>query len=198
MPKKIAFFDFDGTITTKDTMLALARFHAGDSGFRKKMLLLSLTLIGLKLNLVTATVAKEKFLGSFFGGMDIQAFDKLCRQFTHHVLPGLIRPKALEAIQTYQKEKTKVVVVTASAENWVKQWCDQMGIECIGTQLKTAGQKITGQLLSANCNGVEKVNRIRRQFNLSEYIAIDCFGDSSGDQEMLAIGTRSIFKPFRN
>jgi len=130
--------------------------------------------------------------------MDVVAFDKLCRQFTHHVLPALIRPKALEQIQTYQQEKTKVVVVTASAELWVKQWCDQTGIECIGTKLKVSGQKITGQLLSANCNGVEKVNRIRQQFNLSEYIAIDCYGDTSGDREMLAIGTRSTFKPFRD
>lgn len=65
MPQQIAFFDFDGTITTKDSLLELARFHKGPFGYAKGMIILSPTLLAFKLGKVDAKKAKEKFIRFF-------------------------------------------------------------------------------------------------------------------------------------
>jgi HAD superfamily phosphoserine phosphatase-like hydrolase len=91
----------------------------------------------------------------------------------------------------------EIVVVSASADSWIKQWCDKFGLQLIASKLKLVGGKITGLLDGENCNGAEKVRRIRERYDLTEFSEIYCYGDSAGDKEMLAIATKSFFKPFR-
>jgi HAD superfamily phosphoserine phosphatase-like hydrolase len=113
-------------------------------------------------------------------------------------LPRLIRPGALQAINTYKQEHSQVAVVTASAENWVKPWCNKHGLICVGTQLEVQNGIITGKLCGANCYGPEKVKRIQQQFTLSDFEEIVAYGDSSGDREMFAIAHHHHYKPFRS
>jgi len=47
-----------------------------------------------------------------------------------------------------------------------------------------------------NCNGKEKVSRIKEAFNLADFETVYAYGDSSGDKEMLAIATHAHFRPF--
>ena len=52
MKKAIAFFDFDGTITTKDTLLEFIRFSKGRFRFYLGFLLYSPYLIAYKIKLI--------------------------------------------------------------------------------------------------------------------------------------------------
>lgn len=110
----------------------------------------------------------------------------------------MIRPGAKAEIAKHQAEGTRVIVVTASAENWVAPWCKEMGIECIGSKLAVQDGKITGMLTGLNCNGDEKVCRIEAAVDLKAYGKIYAYGDSSGDKQMLAIAQEPNFRPFRN
>ncbi|HEY0608667.1 MAG TPA: haloacid dehalogenase-like hydrolase, partial [Chitinophaga sp.] len=76
-------------------------------------------------------------------------------------------------------------------------WCASMGITCIATQLEVKDERLTGNILGLNCNGEEKVCRIRAQYNLEQYENIYAYGDSNGDKAMLAIAGTAIYKPFR-
>jgi phosphatidylglycerophosphatase C len=116
--KGIAFFDFDGTITRSDTMLELAKFSRGTVDYYAGMLLISPWLLGMKLGLISKTVAKEKFLTHFFGSTPVTTFINDCDAFNEKILPGLIRNDAMEAIKNHQGKNTPVVIVSASAENW--------------------------------------------------------------------------------
>jgi len=198
LQKTIAFFDFDGTITTKDTMLELIKFCKGKRAFYSGMMLLSPSLIALKLGLISAQSAKEKMLTHFFGGTSVNDFNEKCKAFSTSELPKLIRPAALKKIQEHLSEGHQVVVVSASAENWVSDWCHENDIQSIATRLQIINDAITGKIEGANCNGIEKVNRIKQQYDLSQYQTIYCYGDTKGDKPMLSLATFAHYKPFQN
>jgi phosphatidylglycerophosphatase C len=194
---KIAFFDFDGTITTHDTMLELVKFHAGNKAYYKGMIKLLPSLIGMKLHLISNQEGKEKLLQKFFKGITINDFQSLCYNFITKRLPQLIRPEAIKMIKKLQSENVQVVVVSASADNWVKPWCDNLGITLLGSCLEVKNNLITGKLNGPNCNHHQKVIRIKEQYQLSDFSEIYCYGDTKGDKPMLELATQSFYKPFR-
>jgi phosphatidylglycerophosphatase C len=197
MKKKLVLFDFDGTITTKDTFIEFLIFYKGMFRFLFGMALMSPVLVLFALKLIPNWKAKQAVLRYFIGNDDLAMLNTKCMDFTKQVLPRFIRPGALEAIRKYQMDNCTVAVVSASAENWVVPWCEQYGILCIATQLEVKNGIVTGDLCGPNCYGPEKVNRIQKQFLLSEFEEIIAYGDSSGDKEMFAIAHKQHFKPFR-
>lgn len=197
MKKKLVLFDFDGTITTKDTLLEFLRYYKGNVTFLWGMFVLSPTLIQYALKLTPNWKAKQKCLKWFLGGERLGDFERKCREFSDNVLPKLIRPGALEAIRQYANENATVAVVSASAENWVGPWCADNGIICVATQLEVIDGRITGNLCGENCFGPVKVKRIEKQFRLSDFDEVIAYGDSTGDREMFALAHQQFYKPFR-
>jgi phosphatidylglycerophosphatase C len=193
----IAFFDFDGTITTKDTLLEFIKFSRGRFRFYAGFVLNSPWLIALKLKMISNQAAKERILSWFFRDMPLDAFETTCQNFATSVLPGLIRPKAIGEITTLKEKGVHVVVVSASPENWIRPWAGPNSIDLIATKLEIKGTKLTGRIQGRNCHGTEKVERINQAFELSSYTTIYAYGDSSGDKPMLQLATNSFFKPFR-
>ena len=179
-------------------MLELVKFHKGKKAFYKGMIFLLPTLVAMKLKLITNAEAKEKLLQLFFKGTPVAEFQSICNRFMTQRLPELIRPKALEMIRRLKSDKTEIVVVSASADNWVKPWCDENGIHFIGSCLEVINDKVTGKLNGPNCNHSEKVNRIKSNYRLSDYQEIYCYGDTKGDKPMLGLATHSFYKPFRD
>lgn len=194
---QLVLFDFDGTITTHDTLIEFVRFYRGSRKYLESMIMLSPILALYKLKIIPNWKAKQHFLARHFRGERIDTFNSRCLEFSTQVLPSLIRPKALDAIREYRKQNVTMAVVSASAENWVKPFCDQEGLLCLGTKLEVNNGLITGNLNGRNCYGDEKVCRIREQFDVSSFDQIIAYGDSSGDREMLQLAHKSFYKPWR-
>src|SRR3979411_3011079 len=102
MNEKIAFFDFDGTITTKDTLLEFIKYSKGILRFYLGFLLNSPWLFAYRLKLISNQQAKERILRFFFRNMELIAFQDQCDAFAAGILPGLIRSKALDEITRLQ------------------------------------------------------------------------------------------------
>lgn len=196
MKKKIAVFDFDGTITTKDTLLEFIKFNKGSFAFYFGFVVNLPYLIAYKLKIISNQSAKEKILTFFFRGTELTAFRDFCSSFSRKILPGLIRPKASQEIGRLQKEGITVVVVSASPENWIQDWADETGTVLIASRLEVIDGKLTGKLSGKNCHGNEKVKRICETFDLSRYEIVAAYGDSSGDRPMLALAGRAYYRPF--
>lgn len=197
MHSNIAFFDFDGTITRSDTMLKLAAYHKGAAGYFSAMAQISPWLVAMKLGIISTQKGKEKFLTHFFGGLSEVSFEQLCNNFTKEVLPFQIRADAMATIKKHQANNDKVVVVSASAQNWVAPWCRENGLAYECSCLKLNNGIITGKLEGTNCNGTEKVNRILQVYQLEEYKQIFCYGDTKADNEMLQIATDPFYRHFK-
>ena len=197
MKKGIAFFDFDGTVTSKDTLLAFIRYSKGTRGLLWGFFRNSLHLVAYKLNLASNQTAKEKILQFFFKNMPVEEFNSVCLQFSTLHLPGLIRKQAMDEIIKLQKEGTLVVVVSASPENWIRAWTDASGVQLIASRLEEKDGRITGKILGRNCYGEEKVRRILEKHQVNEYEIVYAYGDTRGDLPMLNLATRAYYKPFR-
>jgi len=195
---KLALFDFDGTITKKDTLAGFIQFLVGKPAYYLGLFKLSPLLIAYSFKLVPNNVAKEKLISCFVGGMQEKKFKELAKEYAEKHIDAVTRDEAITRIKWHQKEGHKVVVVSASMECWLKAWCDKNSIELISTTLEIKSGKITGKFATRNCHGIEKVNRIKESYNLNEYKYIYAYGDSSGDKEMLELADESYYKPFRN
>jgi len=195
--KRIAFFDFDGTITTKDTLLEFIKFSKGVFSFYLGFLLHAPFLLAYKLKIISNQRAKEMVLSFFFKGTPVEKFNSLCREFGTKVLPDLIRPKAVEEIRRLQAEGYAIVIVSASPQNWISNWAAAMQAELIASCLQVNDGLLTGRLDGRNCHGEEKVRRITEKYLMNEYESIRAYGDTSGDRPMLKLATEAHYRPFR-
>lgn len=194
---RLALFDFDGTITTKDTLIEFIRYYHGNTKLLTGFLILSPILVSYKVGIIPNWKAKEILLRYFFHGEPVSEFNEKCTTFAKICIPKLLRPQAINTIETHLKNNDEVVVVSASPENWVKPWCDAQNIKCLATQLEISNDIITGKISGKNCHGPEKVTRIKSCLELSSFDEIFAYGDTSGDKPMLALAHRKYYKPFR-
>jgi phosphatidylglycerophosphatase C len=197
MKKRIAFFDFDGTITTKDSLLSFIFFRYG-----KWKTLIGLSMVipfytAYLLRLISVQRAKEQVFRRFFKNEKTTDFELSCNQFVKEVLPSLVRPKAIQEIRKHQELGTDVVVISASPQNWLSPWCKQFNATLISTKLETEDGILTGRIDGNNCRGKEKVNRIISSYALKEYDEVYAYGDTKGDKPMLELATFRFYKPFR-
>lgn len=200
MKEKIYCFDFDGTLTQRDTLPAFIRFACGRRAFWLGFLLHSPLLVLMKLRLYPNYKAKQRLFSWYFQGMKMADFDGLCHDFaTNSRL--LLREEGLAALRRAAGEDAAAVfVVSASIENWVRPFFLEDGlaaVEVLGTQVEACDGRLTGRFLTPNCYGAEKVRRIRERLSAPrEHYFITAYGDSRGDKEMLAYADKGYFRAF--
>ena len=181
--RKIVAFDFDGTLTTSDTLIELIRYAHGTWALLFGLLCFAPLLVMMKLRLYPNYKVKQKVFARFFGGMSLKDFDTLCRRFaeTHR---HLLRPSMLETLRQSQADGAEVVVISASMDNWVNPFLD--GVKVIGTQPEVDNGILTGRFATPNCYGQEKVTRLLADYPDRQSYHLTAYGDSRGDKELLA------------
>lgn len=194
--KSLALFDFDGTITNRDTFIEFIKFTHGSLKFWTGMIVLSPMLSLYVVKLIKNERAKTIMFSYFFNGWEYQKWKKAGDDFCKLKLPSMLRKEALSKIKEHQKEGHRIILITASIKEWVSPWCQTLGIEIISTEIEVENNIITGKLSTPNCYGPEKVNRLKKLLSIEDYPSIYAYGDSNGDREMLAIAQHPHFKPF--
>ena len=178
--KKLYCFDFDGTITKKDTMFSFLKFYNKRKFYLNFMKHLPFFII-LKLNLKgeKETKIQQKAI-SFF----------------EKNYPYILREKALNFIQNIDRNNSECYLVTASLDIWVKPFSEKLNLKLLSTQAKFEHGIYIGEFATKNCNGIEKVNRIKEVIKNQSFDKTIAFGDNSGDKEMLTWADESHSKFF--
>jgi HAD superfamily hydrolase (TIGR01490 family) len=181
--KQLFAFDFDGTLTTRDTLIAFIRYTCGTPRFLFGFLLHAPLLVLMKLRLYSNGKAKQRLFSWFFRGMPIETFDALCQSFasTHR---HLLRPETVRLLQQALSEGSEVLVVSASIDNWVQPFFPAVTV--LGTQIEVIDGRLSGRFLTPNCYGQEKVRRILALHPDRSAYRLTAYGDSRGDRELLA------------
>ena len=193
--KHLVAFDFDGTITSKDTLLEFIKFSKGKFKFLCGLLLFLPLLIAYKLKIYSNWKMKQKVFSYYFKGMPLSEFNNLCQDFADNNM-NIIRPKAIKQINEYIKQDFEITIVSASIENWVLPFANKLRINnVIGTQVETNKRNIlTGNFSTSNCYGKEKVNRLLKNYPDRENYYLIAFGDSNGDSELLNFADEKYYK----
>ncbi|MBO1017811.1 HAD-IB family hydrolase [Achromobacter sp. SD115] len=184
----VAAFDFDGTLTYRDTLIPfLARVSLCK-------LLLGLTLVSPVLALLMCGKRGNDH------GMALRqsAKQRLCRvvlrgrrqadlkELAARWVPGIaLRPDMLARLRTHQQSGHRVVIVSASPDLYLGEMARRLGVELICTGLETADGRLTGRFSTANCWGPEKVARLELRFGPVGRYELHAYGDSSGDAWLL-------------
>jgi len=194
LPVGLALFDFDGTITFKDSFGDFIAYAVGRRRLITGAVLLSPMLLGNVLGLISNWRAKEIVSTYFFGGWDARGFVELASKYSRERLPHLIREIALERIAWHKQQGDKVVVVSASIDLWLADWCTDRALDLIATKLAIEDGKVTGRFSTRNCSGQEKVRRIGERYDVKSFDRVYAYGDSAGDKAMLGMADEKYYR----
>jgi len=195
----IAAFDFDGTITRRDSTIAFCAAMVRPARLASGLLLRAPGLVGLGLGLVPRERAKEALLGAFFHGVEERELRRRAAVWALRELPRLVQPAALARIQWHQSRGHRVVLASASLELFLEPWARAVGIlDVLATRLEVRDGRLTGRLDGGNCYGQVKVDRLRDLLGDLACVELYAYGDSRGDREMLAAAQHPVYRPFRS
>jgi len=193
----LAIFDFDKTITSKDSLIDFLYHAMGPLRFFMGALYLSPLLILHKSGFIRNDKTKEKVLSYFFKGLEKEKFQNLATVYSQKDLPAIVRSSALEKIRWHQAQGHKIVIVSASLDNYLLGWCQGIKADLLATSLEFKDGRFTGKLATPNCYGPEKVRRLQERYDLKKFDHIYAYGDSPSDLVLKSIANEFHFRSFQ-
>ncbi|NNE58834.1 MAG: HAD-IB family hydrolase [Hellea sp.] len=195
---EIIVFDFDGTITTRDTFALFLRYYAGTARWAFKILQLSPIFLAYGLKLIDRNRVKAKVIYKFFKGEKVEAVEVAAAKFANEVIPHLIRPAAQAALDEAKNKPESLYICSASITPYLKTWCENQNIpNLLATDLEQENGVYTGRIKGWNIWGPGKIRRILAEFAPYSVRIREAYGDSRGDKELLHAAEVSNWRPFR-
>ena len=192
----LALFDFDGTLTTADSFFHFLLKEHGVVELARFVPWALPKLLGWGLGVVDAKRAKEALAAGLYRGRSVESVEAMGEHFAHAHLPALLRPRAMERVAWHAARGHRVAVVTASFRYWIEPWARAQGLDLVATRLQERDGVLTGRFDGPNCNGHEKVRRVRERYDLRAYERIWAYGNTAGDRPMMATAHEAQFRPF--
>lgn len=187
MKRTIAIFDFDGTITTKDTFGLFARFTVGSWHYLCATILTLPEILLWKLGIKSGGFAKQHFFKRLYAGMTLHAFADAGQRFIN-VINSNLNPETIKRIEFHCNSGHKVYIVSASIGTWIRPWAAIYGINVISTEPQIGkDNRLTGLFATPNCNGDEKVRRFLALEPDRNSYTLYAYGDSHGDSGILRL-----------
>lgn len=192
---KIAFFDFDGTMTERDSLFVFLKFLVGSKKFYWGMLHNIHYLLGYGIGYLSNAEAKERVVAYFLRGIREEVLLERCKELVPY-LEEILKTEATKRMQWHLEQGDQVVIVSATFLCYLAPLVQKLKVECIATELESKNGVLTGKFKTPNCYGREKVKRIVEKYSLDKYEEIYVYGDSRGDKEMLEIATKRFYRYF--
>ena len=197
-PREIVVFDFDGTITTKDTFALFLRYYAGTTRWALNILKLLPVFIAYAIKIIDRNAVKAHVIRRFFRGAAVDDLNAKAENFARDVIPQLIRPLAQTELDARKSASETLYICSASITPYLRAWGAQQNIHNIlATELESHNGRYTGEIEGWNVWGDGKIRRILAEFAPNPVKIKEAFGDTRGDKEMLHAADVTHWKPFR-
>lgn len=185
--ERVCAFDFDGTLTRHDTFGTFGRHAVGGKAYRRAILRSLPHIIAWKLGLLSGSAAKENLFGHLYRGMPHTQFAALGESFAD-TLDRDLHSDTMEILDLAHADGAITVIVSASLGDWIRPWASRHGFDrVLATEAEVdADGRLTGRFATANCHGDEKVARLRQAYPDRKSYRLSAYGDSSGDDALLA------------
>jgi phosphatidylglycerophosphatase C len=196
-PVGIVAFDFDGTLTVRDSFTDFLAWNRGSLASLRDFL--SLAPAGARYlgdrdrgRLKAATIRR------FLAGTPMATLEARARAFAEARSRSLLRPDALRSWRYWRSRGATLVIVTASPECLIAPFARGLGADhLLGTRLALDDDgRVTGALAGANCRGHEKVARLKEAFGEDVRLAA-AYGDTEGDRQMLQLAVHAGYREFK-
>ncbi|NMU89196.1 HAD family hydrolase [Achromobacter ruhlandii] len=189
----VAAFDFDGTLTYRDTLIPFLWQVLG--GFRLGLAFLASAreLAMYALGRISNEEAKQRLIEAALKGKSRTALQRTAKDWIADIP---LRQHMLERLKWHQESGHYCVMVSASPDVYLEEMAKRLGFDAlICTQLQVEAEgTLSGRFDTPNCWGKEKVRRLEEQLGPLDLIDLYAYGDSSGDFDMLDAARHAWFK----
>ena len=192
MKKKCVLFDFDCTLTLRDTTRFLIYSFLWNRPFR--FFQCSIDLIRLIFSFYQSKQIqndKNLYLSRMLKGCSILTLQKLISTYVNLVEKEL-REVTNEKIQEYIDNDFEVIIVTASPRVFVEAVYSSKKIKVLGVEFNLKGPVLSGEVLGAGCFGDQKVDVLdnwclKNGLNLRFF---DAWSDSLSDKAIMLLAEK--------
>lgn len=185
----LAIFDFDGTLCQSDSFTGFMRYRFSRTYFYKKCLSISPQITAYYAGVYPAHLMRPLLFKKFFAHQSYQKTKKDAEQYVETQLIHELNSTVLAKLRWHQQQKHQVAIVSASIELYLKPLSKYLQVDLICTQVEHQRGRLTGAYASKDCSCDEKVSRIHKKYDLSDFEQIYVYGNSNEDHAMLNVAT---------
>ncbi len=187
--RPVAAFDFDGTIARRDTLIPFLATVAGRAALTRTALRRAPRLMAMAAGRADRDVEKAHLIEQLLRGRAAAEVDDAGTRYAEELWTrGRFRPEILDRLAWHREEGHDIVIVSASLDVYLRPLAPRLGVgHVISCSLAADEQgRLTGGLVGGNVRGPEKVRRLRAWLG-DRPVELWAYGDSSGDDELLAL-----------
>ena len=190
----LALFDFDGTITNRETMPGFMLASVRPRRLALGKLLLFPLIVGYKLGVVTGTIVRAAICWFGFRGIPAAELERHGAEFARSALPPTVRPEALARIAWHKARGDRVVVVSGGLDLYLEHWAAAHGLELVCSSLQHREGRYTGFYEGRQCVNAEKVRRVQELHPFDQFGKVFAYGDTPEDHELLALAHEAYYR----
>ncbi|WP_394002342.1 HAD family hydrolase [Luteimonas sp. WGS1318] len=192
--RDLALFDFDGTITTRETFPDFIRHAIPPRRRALGTALFAPLVIGYKLKLVPVHALRAALVRYAFKNVPLAEVEAAGASLAADLLPTLVRPEIQARIDWHRARGDTVVVVSGGFDVYLAPWCRAQGLDWICSSLAAREGVLTGHYAGAQCVADEKARRVRERYDLAGYRAVHAYGDTHEDHALLALADHATWR----
>lgn len=201
----VAAFDFDGTLTYRDTLRPFLIRSLGWPKFILALLLSAPWLAAYALRLMSNHRAKARLLQVSLAGWSEAQAQAYARDFVDHDLPDQWRAWGLQQLVQHQRQGHRCVIVSASTSLYMHLVGASLGVDAVlCTEMEVINGRYSGRMATPNCHGQQKVLRLqawlRATLGEGTLPELHAYGDTRGDLPLLHLADHAWYrgKPWRH
>jgi phosphatidylglycerophosphatase C len=190
--RRIAAFDFDGTLTQRDTLMGFLARTFGRRTLARAVAQVAPVMVRAKTGRLADDVhhrdaSKEALLRELCLGFGQDEFARAGAQYAS-TLDQRLRPEMTEQLAWHRDAGHELVIVSASLQTYLAPFGEAHGFDAvIGVELEAEHGRLTGRLIGPNVRGPEKAVRLEKWLAGERPELLWAYGNSSGDRELLAM-----------
>lgn len=184
-PGVLSVFDFDGTLTHRDSFVPFLRFAFGRRTFARKMMRMVLPTLKCLRRKLTRDELKEVLISTFLTGVNAQWVKEKAEVYCAKNFEKMMRPRGLMAVAAELRSGAEVTLCSASPAIVLQPFAERLGVKLIGTQLEVVDGVLTGRINGHNCRCDQKIQRLEQVYGPLNQLHLRAWGDSRGDYELL-------------
>lgn len=184
----VAAFDFDGTLSRRDTFLPFLQRVCGAQRLYTALARSGPALSRVAVGRADRDAVKDALLVRLLAGHPAAELAEAGHAYADFLRRSdRLRPDTLARAEAHLERGHRVVLVSASPTVYLEPLATELGFDAaLATQLEVdAAGRVTGRMLGGNCRGPEKVARLEAWLGGSRP-PVYAYGNSSGDRELLA------------
>ncbi|MEO8777372.1 MAG: HAD family hydrolase [Rhodanobacter sp.] len=190
----LALFDFDGTITNRETMPDFMQMAVRPGRLWLGKILLLPLILAYKAKLVSGVVVRAAICLFGFWRVPAHELEAHGQRFAENCLPTVLRPEAMSRIAWHKARGDTVVVVSGGLDVYLRHWCREHGVELLCSTLERHNGKLTGRYFGHQCVRGEKARLVQEQFPLAHFAHVFAYGDTPEDRELLALAHEANYR----